>query len=164
MAAGEDLRTLGFNETEKITTQMAKTRFKKLAKETHPDRPNGDKEEFQRLQSAFIRVLRALEAETRSPEGSTHCMSCYMAVMDAWREKKENGVAGQVCFNIEENKTITIIVFRGLATVAQPHVHFVVPSRPSKAQWPGKQKVRRGVFPRGGGERARASSGLSRLD
>ena len=110
MAAGEDLRTLGFNETEKITTQMAKTRFKKLAKETHPDRPNGDKEEFQRLQSAFIRVLRALEAETRSPEGSTHCMSCYMAVMDAWREKKENGVAGQVCFNIEENKTFNQIL------------------------------------------------------
>ena len=106
MAAGEDLRTLGFHDTERITAQMARTRFKKLAKDAHPDRPNGDKEQFQRLQAAFLRVLRALEAETRSPEGSTHCMSCYMAVMDAWREKKEEGVAGQVWVTLKRTQLL----------------------------------------------------------
>ena len=35
--------------------------FKRLAKETHPDRPNGDKEQFQKLQMAFMRALKTIE-------------------------------------------------------------------------------------------------------
>ena len=35
--------------------------FKRLAKETHPDRPNGNKEQFQKLQMAFKRALRTIE-------------------------------------------------------------------------------------------------------
>ena len=35
--------------------------FKRLAKETHPDRPNGDKEQFQKLQMAFKRALKTIE-------------------------------------------------------------------------------------------------------
>ena len=36
-------------------------RFKRLAKETHPDRPNGDTEQFQKLQMAFKRALKSIE-------------------------------------------------------------------------------------------------------
>ena len=35
--------------------------FKRLAKETHPDRPNGDKEQFQKLHMAFKRALKSIE-------------------------------------------------------------------------------------------------------
>ena len=72
-----DLEILGIPRDEILTRELVTARFKsshllnlseeywysfkRLAKETHPDRPNGDKEQFQKLQMAFKRALKTIE-------------------------------------------------------------------------------------------------------
>ena len=81
--------------------------FKRLAKETHPDRPNGDKEQFQKLQMAFMRALKTIEVckteekkdkmlNLKVERQGSLCMACYVREMDLWRDRKEEGDPGLV--------------------------------------------------------------------
>jgi len=85
-----DLEILGISSDEILTRELVTASFKRLAKETHPDRPNGDKEQFQKLQMAFMRALKTIEVER---QGSL-CMACYVREMDLWRDRKEEGDPG----------------------------------------------------------------------
>ena len=81
--------------------------FKRLAKETHPDRPNGNKEQFQKLHMAFKRALKTIEViwiemikrhklNVKVERQGSLCMACYVKEMDLWRERKEDGHPGLV--------------------------------------------------------------------
>ena len=57
----EDLKILDISEVEKITTRFVTMKFRRLAKQRHPDKAGGQKESFQELQEAYKRIIKYLE-------------------------------------------------------------------------------------------------------
>ena len=58
----KDCEILEIDDAKSITKQYVTTKYRKLAKQRHPDRDGGTKEEFQVLQNAYKRVIRHLES------------------------------------------------------------------------------------------------------
>ena len=48
----EDLKTLGINKYQDLTVKLVTAKYKKLAKEKHPDKEGGTTCDFQALQNA----------------------------------------------------------------------------------------------------------------
>ena len=57
----KDLETLGIDIAKNITTRYVTSKYKKLARERHPDKQGGSNEAFQELQNAYRRVIKHLE-------------------------------------------------------------------------------------------------------
>ena len=57
----KDLETLSIETWDNLTIRFVTLKYKRLAKERHPDREGGDKSEFQDLQNAYKRVIAYLE-------------------------------------------------------------------------------------------------------
>ena len=58
----KDCEILEIDDAKIITKKYVTTKYRKLAKQRHPDRDGGTKEEFQVLQNAYKRVIRYLES------------------------------------------------------------------------------------------------------
>ena len=57
----KDLVTLMIEEGQALTSKYVTIKYKKLAKDRHPDREGGSTEEFQELQNAYRRVINYIE-------------------------------------------------------------------------------------------------------
>ena len=57
----KDLETLQIVEGKNITIKYVTMKYKKLAKERHPDKDGGSTDNFQELQTAFRRIVEYLE-------------------------------------------------------------------------------------------------------
>ena len=57
----EDLKILEITDVGKITIKFVTMKYRKLAKQRHPDRAGGQKEYFQELQGAYKRTIKYLE-------------------------------------------------------------------------------------------------------
>ena len=60
----EDLKTLGINKYQDLTVKLVTAKYKKLAKEKHPDKEGGTTCDFQALQNAYKRVINFIEEES----------------------------------------------------------------------------------------------------
>ena len=64
----EDFETLQIDgTTATITVKLVTTKYRKLAKQRHPDREGGSKVEFQDLQNAYKRIIKYLERTQEDP-------------------------------------------------------------------------------------------------
>ena len=63
-----DLETLRIDETQELTKKFVTAKYKKLAKERHPDREGGNTCKFQELQNAFKRIIKYLEDRQKKEE------------------------------------------------------------------------------------------------
>ena len=57
----EDMKTLMVKDEQILTKRCVTSKYKKLAKERHPDREGGRKEDFQELHNAYKRVTNFIE-------------------------------------------------------------------------------------------------------
>ena len=57
----EDLITMNVDDSQELTKKYVTARYKKLAKDRHPDKEGGTKEAFQELQNAYLRIISFLE-------------------------------------------------------------------------------------------------------
>ena len=57
----QDLTTMDIKDEANLTSMLLTLKYKKLAKIHHPDRKGVNKEEFQRLQNAFDRLIEMLD-------------------------------------------------------------------------------------------------------
>ena len=57
----KDLDTLRIEQIENLTQRYVTLKYKRLAKEKHPDREGGITSEFQELQIAYKRIINHLE-------------------------------------------------------------------------------------------------------
>ena len=64
----KDLETLKIDESQDITKQYVTAKYKKLAKEIHPDRPGGVTSEFQELLNAYRRIIKHIEEKDEEDE------------------------------------------------------------------------------------------------
>ena len=64
----QDLTTLDIKEGADLTIRFITQNFRRLAKIHHPDRPGGNKEAFQKLYNAYLRLLATLDDD--HPENS----------------------------------------------------------------------------------------------
>ena len=64
-----DLETLQIDErTENITVGFVTAKFKKLAKQRHPDKKGGSNVAFQDLQNAYKRIIKHIEKDQEDLE------------------------------------------------------------------------------------------------
>ena len=56
-----DYKLLDINDTEKITIRYVTLKYKRKARIVHPDKKDGNKEEFQELLAAYRRIIKHLE-------------------------------------------------------------------------------------------------------
>ena len=64
----KDLETLRINEDQDINIDYVTAKYKRLAKEIHPDRPGGVTSEFQELLNAYRRIIKYLEENPNEKE------------------------------------------------------------------------------------------------
>ena len=64
----KDLETLKIDESQDITKQYVTAKYKRLAKEIHPDRPGGVTSDFQELLNAYRRIIKHLEEKDEEDE------------------------------------------------------------------------------------------------
>ena len=57
----KDLEVMEISEVENLTTRFVTAKYRRLAKERHPDRDGGNTGVFQELQGAYKRIIRYLE-------------------------------------------------------------------------------------------------------
>ena len=63
-----DLQTLRIDESQELSKKFVTMKYKKLAKEKHPDRKDGNTCEFQELQNAYKRIIKHIEDEQKKEE------------------------------------------------------------------------------------------------
>ena len=65
----DDLAIMNIDEDQELTKQYVTSKYKKLAKQRHPDKDAGTKSAFQELQNAYRRIIKHLEetAKLSSP-------------------------------------------------------------------------------------------------
>ena len=64
----KDLETLKIKEDQDISIDYVTAKYKRLAKEIHPDRPGGVTSEFQELLNAYRRIIKYLEEHPNEQE------------------------------------------------------------------------------------------------
>ena len=57
----QDLATLDIDEGSSLTSNLLTSKFRKLAKIRHPDRKDGSKEAFQKLNNAYDRLTDMID-------------------------------------------------------------------------------------------------------
>jgi DnaJ-class molecular chaperone len=64
----DDLAIMNIDEDQELTKQYVTSKYKKLAKQRHPDKDAGTKSAFQELQNAYRRIIKHLEETEESDE------------------------------------------------------------------------------------------------
>ena len=65
----KDCETLDIQDIEKLTVRCLTLKYKKLAKQRHPDREGGNTVDFQDLQNAYKRIIKHLEGDDEGVVG-----------------------------------------------------------------------------------------------
>ena len=61
----DDLNTMNIDDNQELTKRYVTSKYKKLAKERHPDKEGGTKVAFQELQNAYRRIIQFIEDKER---------------------------------------------------------------------------------------------------